>query len=71
MPSFAAALKAGKLRPATALDLERFAYAQQQALGEKQSARVPVTAPKQLVTGAVRDHIAGLRQLLKVRGAGA
>jgi len=30
MPSFATALRSGKLRPATALDLERFADAQRE-----------------------------------------
>ncbi|WP_309935753.1 Replication protein O [Caballeronia sp. LZ032] len=71
MPSFAAALKSGKLRPATALDLERFAHAQQQTLGNAQATAVPLRTMKSPVTGTVRDHIAGLRQLLKVRGAEA
>jgi hypothetical protein len=71
IPSFAAALKSGKLRPATALDLERFAHAQQQALGNAPASAVPSSTVKSPVTGAVRDHIAGLRHLLKVRSAGA
>ncbi|MDR5776859.1 MULTISPECIES: Replication protein O [unclassified Caballeronia] len=71
MQSFAAALKSGKLRPATALDLERFAHAQQQALGNAQPSAGPLSMVKSPVTGAVRDHIAGLRQLLKLRSAGA
>jgi DNA-binding transcriptional ArsR family regulator len=71
MPSFAAALQSGKLRPATALDLERFAHAQQQALGNAQASAVTLSAIKTPVTGAVRDHIAGLRHLLEMRRAGA
>ncbi|KNH08823.1 hypothetical protein BRCH_04053c [Candidatus Burkholderia brachyanthoides] len=70
MPSFATALQSGKLRPATALDLERFAYAQREALGKTEPFTAPPTYPKPPVTGTVRDHIAGLRQILKVRGAG-
>ncbi|MDR5769661.1 Replication protein O [Caballeronia sp. LZ028] len=71
VPSFAKALASGKLRPATALDLERFAHAQQEALGEAPPCAAPLAHTKPPVTGAVREHIAGLRQLLKVRGAGA
>ncbi|GJH17465.1 hypothetical protein CBA19CS22_13005 [Caballeronia novacaledonica] len=68
MPSFATALASGKLRPATALDLERFAHAQREALGKSQSCAAPMAHAKPPVTGAVREHIAGLRKLLKVRG---
>lgn len=71
MPSFAAALRSGKLRPATALDLERFAHAQQQAFDDAPSLAGPSSPLKPPVTGAVRDHIAALRHLLKVRIAGA
>ncbi|SAL86061.1 hypothetical protein AWB74_07548 [Caballeronia arvi] len=71
MPSFATALASGKLRPATALDLERFAQAQRQSLGKTPPCTAPLTPPKPPVTGAVREHIAGLRQLLKARGADA
>lgn len=71
MPSFATALASGKLRPATALDVERFAQARCEALGRIQRCTAPLTHPKPPVTGAVREHIAGLRQLLKARGAGA
>jgi hypothetical protein len=71
MPSFATALASGRLRPATALDLERFAHAQREALGKSEPCAAPLARAKPPVTGAVRDHIAGLRQLLKVRGAGA
>jgi hypothetical protein len=71
MPSFAAALASGKLRPATALDVERFAHAQREALGKSQSCTARLAHAKPPVTGAVREHIAGLRQLLKVRAAGA
>lgn len=70
-PSFASALASGKLRPATALDLERFAHAQQEALGKALPCAAPLARTNPPVTGAVREHIAGLRQLLKVRGAGA
>ncbi|SAK74641.1 hypothetical protein AWB76_04807 [Caballeronia temeraria] len=69
MPSFATALASGKLRPATALDLERFAHAQRQALGKTQARAILPTHTKPPVTRAVREHIAGLRQLLKERGA--
>ncbi|MFM0136381.1 Replication protein O [Caballeronia grimmiae] len=71
MPSFATALASGKLRPATALDLERFAQARREALGKMQPCTAPLTYSKPPVTRAVREHIAGLRQLLKARGAGA
>ncbi|SAL06814.1 hypothetical protein AWB78_08260 [Caballeronia calidae] len=71
MPSFATALASGQLRPATALDLERFAHAQREALGKSQPCAAPLAHAKSPVTGAVREHIAGLRQLLKVRAAGA
>jgi len=69
-PSFATALASGKLHPATALDLERFADARQDALGTASPWVAPLarTPP---VTGAVREHIVGLRQFLKARGAGA
>ncbi|SAL77895.1 Replication protein O [Caballeronia telluris] len=69
-PSFATALASGKLRPATALDLERFAHTQRESFGKSQPCAAPPKHAKPPVTGAVRDHIAGLRQLLKVRGAG-
>ncbi|GAB5098075.1 Replication protein O [Caballeronia sp. HLA56] len=71
MPSFAAALRSGKLRPATGLDLERFANAQQEALGDVRPSSVLLSTSRPPLTGAVRDHIAGLRHLLKVRRAGA
>ncbi|MDR5763024.1 Replication protein O [Caballeronia sp. LZ035] len=71
MPSFATALASGKLRPATALDLERFAHAQREALGKSQPCTASMPHEKPPVAGAVREHIAGLRQLLKVRAAGA
>ncbi|MDR5784578.1 Replication protein O [Caballeronia sp. LZ065] len=71
MPSFATALASGKLRPATALDLERFAHAQREALGKSQACATPLAHAKPPVTGAVREHIAELRQLLKARVAGA
>jgi len=70
-PSFAAALASGKIRPATALDLERFARAQQETVDKAPPCAVPLEHTKPPVTGTVREHIAGLRQLLKVRGAGA
>ncbi|WP_244832071.1 Replication protein O [Caballeronia sp. TF1N1] len=81
MPSFADALKRGTIRPATAMDLERFADAQRASIGTQQhwikpnqrsqvnrasTAQVAPTRPP--VTTAVRDHIAGLRQLLQPRG---
>ncbi|SAK82152.1 hypothetical protein AWB78_03992 [Caballeronia calidae] len=71
MPSFATALASGQLRPATALDLERFAHAQREALGKSQPCAATLVHEKPPVTGAVRDHIARLRHLLKARGAGA
>ncbi|AET95040.1 hypothetical protein BSFA1_85320 (plasmid) [Burkholderia sp. SFA1] len=71
VPSFATALTSGKLRPATALDLERFAHAQQEVLGKAPPCAAPLAYTKPPVTVAVREHIAGLRQFLKVRGAGA
>ena len=71
MPSFATALKTGQLRPATALDLEHFADAQRRATGEVLPVAPAFATEKSLVTAAVHDHIAGLRQLLKVRTASA
>ncbi|MBC8641975.1 Replication protein O [Caballeronia sp. EK] len=70
-PSFATALASGKLRPATALDLERFAHAQQEVLGKAPPCAAPLAHTKPPVTVAVRERIAGLRQFLKARGAGA
>jgi hypothetical protein len=66
-PSFAHALKTGTLRPATAIDLERFADAQRTAIAANLPRRAPAALTKPAVTLAVREHIAGLRQLLQVR----
>jgi hypothetical protein len=65
MSSFAMALKSGKLRPATALDLERFADAQRLAKPGRQSVKASLNASRPPVTLAIRNHIAGLRQILK------
>ncbi|MCE4548086.1 MULTISPECIES: Replication protein O [unclassified Caballeronia] len=65
--SFAHALKTGTLRPATAIDLERFADAQRTAVAANSPRRESMAPAKPPVTLAVREHIAGLRQLLKVR----
>lgn len=70
MPSFASALKAGKLRPATALDLEQFAEAQRRAAPPAQPMLSSLADERPPVTASVRDHIAGLRQLVKARTAG-
>ncbi|WP_250501411.1 Replication protein O [Caballeronia sp. GAWG1-5s-s] len=70
MPSFASALKAGKLRPATALDLEQFAEAQRRAAPSAQPMLSSLAGERPPVTASVRDHIAGLRQLVKARTAG-
>ncbi|AQH05180.1 Replication protein O (plasmid) [Burkholderia sp. KK1] len=70
MPSFADALKSGKIRPATAMDLERFADAQRASISAKPPSRASTAqaAPaRPPVTPAVRNHIAGLRQLLQPR----
>jgi hypothetical protein len=71
MPSFASLLKAGKLRPATALDLEEFAEAQRRAAPFAQPMLSSLAGERPPVTASVRDHIAGLRQLVKARTAGA
>lgn len=70
MPSFASALKAGKLRPATALDLEQFAEAQRGAAPSTQPMPSSLAGERPPVSASARDRIAGLRQLLKVRTAG-
>ena len=67
MPSFAEALKTGQIRPATAMDLERFADAQRASIGTKQPNRAQPESARPPVALAVRDHIAGLRQLLQPR----
>jgi hypothetical protein len=69
--SFAHALKTGTLRPATAIDLERFADAQRTAIAVNLPRRESMASTKPPVTVAVREHIAGLRQLLKVRTVAA
>lgn len=70
MPSFAAALKSENSAPPPPLT-SNASPAQQQALGNAPASAVPLSTVKSPVTGAVRDHIAGLRHLLKVRSAGA
>ncbi|WP_250511549.1 Replication protein O [Caballeronia sp. GACF4] len=79
LPSFADALKNGKIRPATAQDLERFADAQRASIGAphpskpshpsrpSRTSTAPAVAARPPVTTAVRDHIASLRQLLQPR----
>jgi hypothetical protein len=69
--SFAHALKTGALRPATAIDLERFADAQRTAIAANAPRRESMAPTKPPVTVAVREHIAGLRQLLHVRTVAA
>ncbi|SAL06554.1 hypothetical protein AWB78_08124 [Caballeronia calidae] len=64
---FARALKSGNLRPATAIELERFAHRQNMAMAANQPRTADVAPSRQPVTLAVREHIAGLRQLLKAR----
>jgi hypothetical protein len=70
-PSFASALKSGRLRPATAIDLEQFAATQRSVTAATRPSRESVDPVKPPVTLAVREHLAGLRQLLRVRAAGA
>jgi hypothetical protein len=70
-PLFAAALKGGKLRPATAIDLEQFAATQRSVIAATRPGKAPIDPVKPPVTLAIREHLAGLRQLLRVRAAGA
>ncbi len=67
MPSFAMALASGRLRPATALDLERFAHEQREAVVKLQPSAVPLARTNAPTTAAARHHIDRLRQLLNVR----
>ena len=67
MPSFADALRAGKIRPASAMDLEQFANAQRASIATKLPSKAQAAPPRPAVTSAIRDHIAGLRQLLRPR----
>ncbi|WP_250479937.1 MULTISPECIES: Replication protein O [unclassified Caballeronia] len=71
MPAFAAALTSGKLRPATALDLERFAEAQRLHPVPNAANTTASPAPRSPVTAAAREHIACMQQLLKARRATA
>jgi hypothetical protein len=65
---FAAALARGQIRLATHADLEAFALARRTHVVEMEEGRAILAAKKPAVTPQVRDHIAGLRNMLRSKG---